>query len=86
MIRYFVVLSYGWSKRGILFPHDPIEVPNMESAIRLAERLAADCAGVVAFSRTGDPTTGEFEDAEVLMRSGVVPELDGYPMALAKSG
>ena len=86
MIRYFVVLSYGWSRKGILFPYDPIEVPSASHAVRLAERLATDCAGVVAFSRIGDPTTGDFEDAEVLTRFGIVPEIDGYPTALVEIG
>ena len=29
--------------------------------------------GAVAFSRTGDPATGDFSDAEVIRRFGDVP-------------
>ncbi len=86
MITYFVVLSYEWSKRGILCARDPMEAPGELQAIRMAERLAASAAGVVAFSRTGDPTTGDYEDARVLVRFGIVPELDGYPLALTGTG
>jgi hypothetical protein len=30
--------------------------------------------GAVAFSRTGDPATGDFSDATVLRKFGVVPD------------
>jgi len=33
-------------------------------------------AGAVAFSRTGDPADGEFEDAVVIHRFGEVPDVD----------
>ena len=32
--------------------------------------------GAVAFSRTGDPATGEFDDAVVIERFGAVPSID----------
>ncbi|MNY82116.1 hypothetical protein D3C86_2240430 [compost metagenome] len=41
--------------------------------MRLAERLAATKVGVVAFSRSGDLATGEFEDATLLFMSGDLP-------------
>jgi hypothetical protein len=34
----------------------------------------AGCAGALAFSRTGDPATGEFEDAKVIRKFGDVPD------------
>jgi hypothetical protein len=36
-------------------------------------------AGAVAFSRTGDPTLGEFEDAVILKTFGDVPVDFGTP-------
>jgi hypothetical protein len=33
--------------------------------------------GAVAFSRTGDPATGDFSDARVIRKFGDVPELSG---------
>lgn len=86
MVRYFVVLSYEWSRKGILFAKDPVEVQNEVQATRLAGKLAATSAGAVAFSRRGDPTTGEYEDAEVLARYGIVPDIDGYPVAQTGTG
>jgi hypothetical protein len=38
--------------------------------------MAAVNAGAIAFSRAGDPKTGEFEPAEVLKRFGDVPAED----------
>ena len=37
-----------------------------------ARALALEHAGALAFSRTGDPTTGEFQDAVILVRFGEV--------------
>jgi hypothetical protein len=45
-----------------------------ETARRRAERLALTKAGVIAFSRTGDPATGDFEDAEILFAHGQLPQ------------
>ncbi len=33
-------------------------------------------AGAVAFSRTGDPSTGYFSDAEIIRTFGTVPDAD----------
>ena len=41
-------------------------------AERRARTLALDHAGVLAFSRTGNPATGEFLDAVILARFGDV--------------
>jgi hypothetical protein len=44
--------------------------------LRRAELLSrgANCVGAVAFSRTGDPSIGEFGDAQVLRKFGNVPD------------
>jgi hypothetical protein len=42
-------------------------------ALSLTRRLASSKAGVLAFSRTGDPTLGDFDDAIALGRAGEVP-------------
>lgn len=44
-----------------------------EKSRAVALRLAAGKAGVVAFSRTGDPSTGEFAEAVVIARHGTMP-------------
>ena len=41
-------------------------------AERRARALALEHTGALAFSRTGDPATGEFQDAVILARFGEV--------------
>ncbi|WP_352513337.1 MULTISPECIES: hypothetical protein [unclassified Mesorhizobium] len=62
--------------KGAITSGEVVEVQSVEHALRLAEKLAASSAGVVAFSRTGDPSTGEFEDAVILYANGAVPALE----------
>jgi hypothetical protein len=61
---------------GGLAPGQPIECPSGAAAIRRAEAIARHeaNAGAVAFSRSGDPNLGEFEDAVILKSFGEVPE------------
>ena len=49
-------------------------MPDASRARRQAERVARSIGGAVAFSRTGDPTLGEYQDAVILVRFGDVPE------------
>ena len=55
---------------------EPIERPSSAAAIERAHDLwkAVGHTGAVAFSRTGDPATGDFRDAIVLRTFGDVPE------------
>ena len=55
-------------------PLEPAEAPNAESARRRAQAAAAKHGGAVAFSRSGDPNTGEFGDAVILAKVGEVDE------------
>jgi hypothetical protein len=43
------------------------------SALRTAERLASSKLGVVAFSSSGDPETGDYDEPTVFFRSGQIP-------------
>ena len=82
MLTYFVVQSFARGNKGSISADAPIEARSRDQAQRLAERLSASKAGVVAFSRTGDPTTGDYEDAVIICLYGTVPDLD-EPMAMA---
>ena len=57
-----------------LVAEDAAEAPSHAAAIGRARMLATERGGAVAFARTGDPTLGEFKDAEVLAKFGEVPE------------
>lgn len=73
MLTYFVVQTFEIGKRGALIADTPVQLQGADQAIRTAERLALKKAGAVAFSRTGDPETGDFEDAKILFIHGEVP-------------
>jgi hypothetical protein len=74
-MTYFVALPFVRVEGG-LAPGDAFECPYAAAAIRRAEVLASKetNAGAVAFSRTGSPELGEFEDAVILMTFGDVPD------------
>ncbi|MBZ9823189.1 hypothetical protein [Mesorhizobium sp. CA4] len=82
MLTYFVVQSFNFPPKGAITAGEAVEVQDVEHALRLAEKLAGCSAGVVAFSRTGDPASGEFEDAVILYANGIVPALE-MEMAIA---
>ena len=52
----------------------PREARSSEQAIRMAASLAVEGGhcGAIAFSRTGDPALGDFEDAVILKTVGEV--------------
>jgi hypothetical protein len=75
-VTYFVALAFTLSDDGDIVASEPKEARSADQAIRLANSLAAMEAhcGAIAFSRTGDPALGEFDDAVILKTVG---EVDG---------
>jgi hypothetical protein len=75
MIAYHAALPFKLMDDGSVGPGDAIECPSAEAAIISAEILSRieGNVGVVAFSRTGEPDRGKFEDAVVLKTYGDVP-------------
>lgn len=72
-VTYFVVVPYKLAKRGRLVDGQPQTTQSADLARRLADRIREQHDGVVAFSRTGDPETGDWEDAVILAAYGRVP-------------
>ena len=76
IVTYYVALAFKRSDDhgGDIVACDPKEARSSEQAIRVARLLAAkgDHCGAIAFSRTGDPTLGDFEDAVILKTFGEV--------------
>jgi len=72
---YFVALPFIATDEGVA-PGEPVECFNANAAVMRAEALSRKQGhvGAVAFSRTGDPTTGVFSDAEVIRKFGDVPD------------
>ena len=75
-VTYYVALPFVRTEEGDLAPGEAKECPSALSAEREAYRLSVQYAGAVAFSRTGDPSTGEFSDAVVFRSYGEVLSLE----------
>lgn len=72
-VTYYVVLPFVRDEDGELVAEEGVEAPSAFSAQRRAQGMLAKKAGAIAFSRTGDPRIGEFQDAIILGRYGEVP-------------
>ena len=71
-VTYYAVVTFDRDELGNLQPGEPHETASYGAAKRFAAGLASAHAGVVAFLRTGNPATGEFEDTIILSQAGEV--------------
>jgi hypothetical protein len=74
-ITYFVALPFVATDEGIM-PGEPVECPSASAAILRAEYLSRreGAVGAIAFSRSGDLSSGTFDDAQVLKKFGNAPD------------
>ena len=74
-VTYYVALPFVTADDGIA-AGEAIECFNPDSAVMKAEALSRKpgVVGAVAFSRSGDPATGDFGDATVIRKFGDVPD------------
>lgn len=80
-LTYFVVVTFREVKgtRGKLTADEPHEARNREHALYLVERYKPLRVGVIAFYRTGDAASDDWEDAVIIARHGRVPgEIDDF--------
>ena len=75
-VTYYVALPFVRNEEGELVPGEAQDRQSAGAAESLARKLALTSAGAVAFSRTGEPATGEFEDAVVIRTFGKVPSME----------
>ncbi|MFO1117712.1 MAG: hypothetical protein U1E28_18680 [Beijerinckiaceae bacterium] len=73
-VTYFVVLPLVRNEDGDLVAEEGQEAPTAAAAQLRAQAMVGKKAGAIAFSRSGDPAVGEFEDAIVLGRYGDAPD------------
>jgi hypothetical protein len=71
-ITYYVSIAFDRNEEGELVALEPQESQTSSAAVGRARLLAKSKAGAIAFSRTGDPSIGEFAEAVVLFRAGDV--------------
>lgn len=69
-VTYYVALPFVMADDG-LAPGEAVECLSANAAI-LSRKPG--CVGAVAFSRTGDPSSGDFGDAKVMRKFGDVPD------------
>ncbi|MCK1478846.1 hypothetical protein ACVW1A_001492 [Bradyrhizobium sp. LB1.3] len=74
-VTYYVALPFVAADDGIA-AGEAVECFNPNAAVMQAEALARKPGhvGAVAFSRSGDPATGEFGDAKGIRKFGEVPD------------
>ena len=74
-VTYYVALPFIQGEEGIV-PGQGQELPNETSAIIKAEAMSRrpPHVGALAFKRTGEPGAGNYGDATVLRKFGLVPE------------
>ena len=74
-VTYFVALPFIATDDGIA-AGEPTECFNPSAVVMRAEALSRKegYVGAIAFSRTGDPATGDFSDAKVFKKFGDVPD------------
>jgi len=74
-VTYYVALPFVAADDGIA-AGEPTECFNPNAAVMRAEALSRKEGhlGAVAFSRTGDPATGNFSDGKVIRKFGDVPD------------
>ena len=75
-VTYYVAMPFLIDADGSPVAGAAEECQSSTAALRRAEALARGTGhiGAVAFSRSGNPMTGEFGDAKLLRRFGNVPE------------
>jgi hypothetical protein len=74
-VTYYVALPFVPSDDGIA-AGEAVECFSANAAVMRAEALARKPGhvGALAFSRTGDPSSGDFGDAKVIRKFGEVPD------------
>ncbi|CCD99218.1 hypothetical protein [Bradyrhizobium sp. STM 3809] len=75
-VTYYVAMPFRRDELGTLIPGAAEECQSSTAALRRAEAMSRlpDNIGAIAFSRSGDPLMGEFNDAKLLHRFGELPD------------
>ncbi len=73
-VTHYVVQAYRKMGKRIV-PDEPKVATDEHQCLRMAEAAAGRRHAVVAFSRTGDMDTGDFDDPVILATYGDVPDM-----------
>ena len=74
-VTYYVALPFVMADDGVA-AGEAVECMSANAAVMRAEALSRKSGhvGALAFSRSGDPATGEFGDAKLIRKFGDVPD------------
>lgn len=72
-VTYYVAIPFVRTEEGDLAAGEAVEVRSTGAAKFRAKLMAINAAGATAFSRSGDPSLGEFQPAVILARYGETP-------------
>jgi hypothetical protein len=74
-VTYYVALPFVFPEDGVA-AGEAAECLSAHPAVMRAEALSCKPghAGAIAFSRTGDPSSGDFSDARLIRKFGDVPD------------
>ena len=75
-VTYFVAMPFVRTEEGELVPGEAQDRQTASAAEAAARRMSYVHPGAIAFSRTGDPSSGDFEDAVVIRSFGEVPSVN----------
>ena len=76
VVTYYVAMPFRYLEDGQIAAGEPQECRDSFKARSIAATMASDPnnCGAIAFSRTGDPAIGEFNDAVIITRLGEVDD------------
>ena len=73
METLYIVQCFVAGRGKVLKAEPQVGCKDAREALRRAERLAPLRVGVVAFSISADTETGDYDEPEILFRSGELP-------------
>jgi len=76
--KLIIMLSFVRSEEGDIVPFfgEAIEMRDEAQAIRAAQAIASQRAGVIVRTRTADLVNGDFGDPVTLFKHGQVPDME----------
>lgn len=75
--KLIVLTAFTKTDDGELIPaFEPRQIDSEEKAMRIARSMAAEYAGVIAWSRDADPSIGEYGPPTILFQHGEIPDLE----------
>ncbi|MCO6389638.1 hypothetical protein GTW25_01150 [Aliihoeflea aestuarii] len=77
MPKLIVVMAFDWNDDGeLVTAFGPQDYASEERAVRQAQTLVPNHAGVIAWSREANPDIGEYGEPVTLFQAGDMPDME----------